>query len=99
MIGIAGETEAYVIKDLGLTSKFITVPAKNAENHSHLHQTFAGCQAYRALLSTCTDQSGEIRKACRDLAFYMTKSARRSSSNNAMTERTNQHTLNKDDQD
>ena len=98
MIGIAGEKEAYVIKDLwsGLQN-FYPVPIKNAEDTAICIKHFAGIPSLRmgSAINMYSDQSGEIRKACRDLGVLHDKSQPGVPQHNAMIERTNQHILTK----
>ena len=77
MIGTAGEKEGYVNKDLwsGITNLYL-VATKNSEDTSACIQHFAGIPSMRkgSDPNMYSDQSGEIRKACRVLGRLHDKS-------------------------
>jgi hypothetical protein len=88
MMGLSGEKEALVIKDVWSKLKHIVpVATKNAEDTEMAIREFVGDRPVKLFYS---DASGEIKKACKLLRLVHERSQPGVPQNNAIIERTNQ---------
>ena len=97
-IGLGGEKQAFVIKDVfsGLVCLYL-VPSKKGSDTEICIKDFIGIPGDRKTkdLSMYSDNSGEIRIACKAIGILHDKSQPGIPQNNAVIERTNQQILTK----
>ncbi len=96
MLGLIGEKEAFVIKDMfsGLGCMY-AVNSKNGADTEVCIRDFAGIPGIREAkdINMYSDQSGEIRLACKNIGVLHDKSQPGVLQNNAFIDRTNQTIL------
>ena len=91
MIGVTGDRDAFVVKDIHSGLKHLyPVQTKNAMETERRLKEFVGPWNVGVL---CSDRSGEINLACRNMRILPFNSQPGMPQNNAVIERTNQDLL------